>query len=76
MTLTDYATTVCLGKQITRIDGLDEVIKQLKAIGKNINRVTTMAEMGIISVVYFDEAKAELRETNKTIQKILERKKW
>ena len=76
MTLTDYVTKVSLGKQITKIDGLDEMIKQLKAIGKNLNRLTTIAEIGRISVVYLDETKAELREINRKIQELLERKRW
>ena len=76
MTLTDYVTKVSLGKQITRIDGLDEMIKQLKAIGKNLNRLNTVAEMGRISVIYLDETKAELREINRKIQELLERKRW
>ena len=34
MTLTEYITDCCLGKQIVVIDGLDEVIRQQKAIGR------------------------------------------
>lgn len=34
LSLTEYVTKVCLGKQIFVINGLDEIIRQQKAIGK------------------------------------------
>lgn len=34
MTFTDYVTKACLGKQIVVIDGLDDVLRQQKAIGQ------------------------------------------
>ncbi|MEG0050509.1 MAG: plasmid mobilization relaxosome protein MobC, partial [Clostridia bacterium] len=43
---TDYVTDCCLGKQIIVIDGLDEVLKQQKALGRNLNQLTTLANMG------------------------------
>ena len=46
MTLTEYVTTCCLGKQIVVIDGLEEVIRQQKGIGRNLNQLTTLANMG------------------------------
>ena len=33
LTLTEYITKACLGKQIFVVDGLDEIIRQQKAIG-------------------------------------------
>ena len=55
MTLTEYITACCLGKQIVVIDGLDEVIRQQKAIGRNLNQLTTLANMGKIKTVYLRE---------------------
>lgn len=37
LTLTEYITKACLGKQIFVVDGLDEIIRQQKAIGRNLN---------------------------------------
>lgn len=34
LTLTEYITKACLGKQIFVVDGLDEIIRQQKAIGR------------------------------------------
>ena len=52
ITLTEYITDCCLGKQIVVIDGLDEVIRQQKAIGRNLNQLTTLANMGRVKTVY------------------------
>ena len=55
MSLTDYVTACCLGKQIVVIEGLDEVIRQQKAIGRNLNQLTTLANMGKVKTVYLKE---------------------
>lgn len=49
LTLTEYITKACLGKQIFVIDGLDEVIHQQKAIGRNLNQITTLCNMGKVT---------------------------
>lgn len=75
-TLTDYVTSVCLGKQIIRVDGLDEVIRQQKALGRNLNQLTTLANMGRTNVVYLDETIAGFTAINAALQEILERRRW
>lgn len=75
-TLTDYVTTVCLGKEIIVIPNLYEVLKQQKALGKNLNQLVTLANMGRVNVVYLDESIAELTAINQSLQEILQRKRW
>ena len=55
MSLTDYVTACCLGKRIVVIDGLDELIRQQKAVGRNLNQLTTLANMGKVKTVYLKE---------------------
>ena len=55
MTLTEYVTACCLGKRIVVIDGLDEVIRQQKAIGRNLNQLTTLANIRKVKTVYLKE---------------------
>ena len=55
MTVTDYLTTCALGKEIVRINGLDGLLSELKAQGKNLNQLTTLANMGRLSVLRGDE---------------------
>ena len=55
MTVTDYLVTCALGKEIVRVDGLDNVFSELKAQGRNLNQLTTLAIMGRISVLRGDD---------------------
>ena len=55
MSMSDYVTACCLGKQIVVIDGLDEVIRQQKTIGRNLNQLTTLANMGKVRTAYLKE---------------------
>ena len=76
LTLTEYVTQCILGKQIFVIDGLDEVIRQQKAIGKNINRLTVLSNMGKISSVNLERLTEEYAELNRTLTDLLDRKRW
>ena len=55
MTVTDYLTTCALGKEIVRINGLDNLLSELKAQGRNLTQLTTLANMGRLSVLRGDE---------------------
>lgn len=70
--LTDYVTAVCLGKSIIVINELNAVLKEQKAIGRNLNRITTLANMGAINTVYLEEATQAFTSINQSLQKILE----
>ena len=54
MTLTNYLIICGLGQEIVRVDGLDEVLSELKAQGRNLNQLTTLANMGRITVLRGD----------------------
>ena len=54
MTVTDYLTTCALGKEIVQVDGLDDLLSELKAQGRNLNQLTTLANMGRITVLRGD----------------------
>jgi len=55
MTLTEYLTICGLGQKIVRLEGLDAVFSELKAQGRNLNQLTTLANMGKITVLRSDE---------------------
>lgn len=55
MTVTDYLCICALGKEIVRVDGLDEVLSELKAQGRNLNQLTTLANMGKLKVLRGDD---------------------
>jgi len=55
MTVTDYLITCALGKEIIRVDGLDEILSELKSQGRNLNQLTTLANMGRVTVLNMDD---------------------
>lgn len=48
MNFTEFVTAAAMNKPITVINGLEDVLKEQKAIGKNLNQLTTLCNMGKI----------------------------
>ena len=48
MNFTEFVTRSALNKQITIVDGLPKILKEVKAIGRNLNQLTTLCNMGKI----------------------------
>ena len=76
LSLTDYVIRCCLGKQITVIEGLDEVVRQQKAIGRNLTQLTTLANMGRISSVYLKDISEQYSQVSDLLSDILIRSRW
>ena len=55
MTLTNYLIICGLGQEIVRLKGLDSMLSELKAQGRNLNQLTTLANMGRISILRGDD---------------------
>lgn len=54
LTVTDYLCYSGLGKEIVQVEGLEQVLSELKAQGRNLNQLTTLANMGRLTVVKGD----------------------
>ena len=76
MTLTEYLTACGLQKELVIIDGLDEVIRQQKGIGRNLNQLTTLANMGKVKTVYLQELTNAYAQVSSLLSEILKRKRW
>ena len=74
--MSDYVTACCLGKQVVVVDGLKEVLKELKSIGRNLNQLVTLAHMGRVTVFNLDSVRQAFSELCATVRLILERKWW
>lgn len=48
LNFTEFVTRSVLDKPITIINGLSDVLKEQKAIGRNLNQLTTLCNMGKI----------------------------
>ena len=76
LSVTDYVTRSCLNKQIIVVDGLENIIREQKAIGKNLNRLTLLCNMGRVSVADLSEVKGEYARLNELLCSLLDRKRW
>ena len=76
MSMSNYVTACCLGQQIIIIEGLKEVLKELKAIGNNLNQMVTLAHIGKVTVINLGEVRLLLADIRTTIREIAERKRW
>lgn len=76
MTLTEYLTACGLQKEIVIIDGLDEVIRQQKGIGRNLNQLATLANMGKVNTVYLQGLADAYAQVSSLLSEILKRRRW
>ena len=65
-----YVRSAALHHKITVVDGLQDCTAQLKAIGRNLNQLTTLANMGQVSAVRLDETAAALREIYESLAQL------
>lgn len=73
MNFTEFVTRSALNKQITVVDGLPEILKEVKAIGRNLNQLTTLCNMGKIICPELSELKEEYLNAVVMLDKIARR---
>mgnify|MGYP002512130654 CR=1 FL=1 len=76
MSQSDYVTRCCLGRQVVVIEDLKDVLKQLRAIGNNLNRLTVLSNMGRINTVGLDRTADELAGISAALRELQERRRW
>ena len=57
----EYLLKTAMDKEIVVINGLEEVITQLRKIGSNINQLTKLSNQGSITNVDLENVKEELK---------------
>ena len=72
MSMSEYVTACCLGKRIVVIDEQKELLRQLKGIGSNINRLTVLANMDKVQVIGLEKAAGELSEVSAALRSVME----
>ncbi len=73
MNFTEFVTAAAMNKSITVINGLSDVLKEQKAIGRNINQLTTLCNMGKIVCPDLQELKQQYAELLVTLNDIVRR---
>ena len=73
MNFTEFVTSAAMNKRITVINGLTDVLKEQKAIGRNINQLTTLCNMGKIVCPDLQELKQQYAEVLTALNEIVGR---
>ena len=76
MSMSNYVTNCCLGKQIIIIDGLKDVLRELKGVGNNLNQLVMLVHMGKVKVVALEDVRQLLADILVAVRQIAERKRW
>lgn len=63
MSVTDFVIALSIDKQINIVKDLKPMLTEMKAYGRNLNQLTTLANMGKVSEVNLTEA-VELLQKN------------
>lgn len=58
--LSDYVLRSAMGKRIVVANGLDEVVRQLKALGNNVNQIARAVNEGRLQAVQLGEVRQAL----------------
>ncbi len=74
LSLSEYLIEQGLDKEIVIVDGLNEVVAELRRIGNNINQLTYLANSGRIYTVDFSEMKQEIGKVWNIINEL--QNKW
>ena len=74
LSLSEYLIKQGLDKEIVIVDGLNEVVSELRRIGNNINQLTYLANSGRIYTVDLSEVKQEIGKVWNAINEL--QNKW
>ena len=73
MNFTEFVTSTAMNKPITVITGLEDVLKEQKAIGRNLNQLTTLCNMGKIVCPDLRELKEQYADMLTALNEIVRR---
>ena len=68
----DYVSLCCLGQQVVVMDGLKEVLTELRRIGHNVNQLAVLCNMGKLNAVNLDGVQQSLSEIGRTLREMQE----
>ena len=76
MDMSNYVTAAAIVKDITVVGDRDEfnaLVKQVRAVGNNVNQLRMLSQFGKISVVNLDEFTQEFISVNEKLDRIIKR---
>lgn len=74
MSFTEFVTAAALNKPVVVINGLDELLREQRAIGRNLNQITTLCNMGKIHALDLGEVKMAYITVTDKLTELLKRR--
>lgn len=73
MSVSEFVRSSAMGREVTVIEGVDELLTELRRQGNNLNQLTIMARQGRIDVVDMKPFMEVYSETWQTLNSLLSR---
>ena len=70
LSMSAFILSTALGKKIIIVDGLDTVLSELKGIGRNLNQLTTLCNMGKIQCLELAEIKSQFGDIVESVSRL------
>jgi len=70
LSMSAFILSAALGKEIIVVEGLDKAVGELKAIGRNLNQLTTLCNMGKVKALELAEIKRQFGEVVDSITRL------
>ena len=71
MKLSDFVLRTALGKKIIIAEGLQDVVRQQRAIGNNLNQLTRLANQGEVNIIDLRKLVDEYKAVTEMISEVL-----
>ena len=73
MSVSEFVRSSAMGREVTVIEGVDELLTELRRQGNNLNQLTIMARQGRIDLVDMKPFMEVYSETWQTLNSLLSR---
>jgi tRNA(Phe) wybutosine-synthesizing methylase Tyw3 len=71
-TASEFMIDTALNRKIIVIDGLPEMVHELKTLGRNLNQLMILCNMGKVQAVKLDEFEEKLADIHSELRKLTE----
>ena len=68
----DYVSQCCLSQRVVVMDGLKDVLTELRRIGNNVNQLAVLCNMGRLNAVNLDGVQQSLSEIGRALREMQE----
>lgn len=71
MSVSEFVRSAAMGREVTVIEGVDELLTELRRQGNNLNQLTIMARQGRIELVNMEPFMEVYERTWQTLNSLL-----